>query len=129
MTTDDIARLKELERRCTAAPWEAQTGCSWRRIGTPGNDGNVLCPTLHPRDKHPDLIVEESDLEYICLLRNHAPALIRAAERERLLQECLDVLTTPAGPGATGRAAYLDRVRTAAAALDAFDKQNPRAGG
>lgn len=54
MTT--INRLKELMSAATPGPWQLQDGCSWRRIGTAGHDGNVLCPDTYSRtDRHPDL--------------------------------------------------------------------------
>lgn len=60
----------------TPGPWEVQTSCSWRRIGTPGHDGNVICPTVNPRDGHPDLIASEADLQ----LAAAAPDLLEALE-------------------------------------------------
>ncbi len=53
--TDALTKMRELSERATAGRWEIQDGCSWRRIGTRGHDGNVLCPTNHPGDHHPDL--------------------------------------------------------------------------
>jgi hypothetical protein len=58
--TQDLSDLKleeweRIAREATPGPWELQDGCSWRRIGTRWHDGNVLCPTNHPTDHHPDL--------------------------------------------------------------------------
>ena len=53
------------EKKFTPGPWEIHDSCSWRRIGTPGKDGNVLCPTTHPVDHHVDLICSEEDLALI----------------------------------------------------------------
>jgi hypothetical protein len=44
--------------------WELQTSNSWRRIGAHG-DGDVLLPTSHPRDRHPDLTAPSGVLHYI----------------------------------------------------------------
>lgn len=44
--------------------WELQTSNSFRRIGMHG-DGDVLCATTHPSDRHPDLLAAPGVLEYI----------------------------------------------------------------
>lgn len=44
--------------------WELQTSNSWRRIGAYG-DGDVLCPTTHHVDRHPDLTAPPGVLEYL----------------------------------------------------------------
>ena len=49
----------------TPGPWEWQNGCSWWRLGTRNGDGNVICPTTHPIDRHPDLIVSKEDRDLI----------------------------------------------------------------
>lgn len=46
---------RKIAEAATPGPWELQDGSSWRRIGTREHDGNVLCPTNHPVDRHPDL--------------------------------------------------------------------------
>lgn len=45
--------------------WQLQTSNSFRRIGTPYGDGDVLCGTKHPRDNHPDLLAAPGVLDYI----------------------------------------------------------------
>jgi hypothetical protein len=45
--------------------WELQTSNSFRRIGTPYGDGDVLCGTKHPIDAHPDLLAAPGVLDYI----------------------------------------------------------------
>ena len=45
--------------------WELQTSNSFRRIGTPYGDGDVLCGTKHPIDGHPDLLASPGVLDYI----------------------------------------------------------------
>ena len=64
--------------------WELQTSNSFRRIGTPYGDGDVLCGTKHPRDGHPDLLAAQGVLEYIVAAQ---PSVVIA-----LLDE-LDLLT------------------------------------
>lgn len=44
--------------------WELQTSNSFRRIGIRG-DGDVLCATTHPHDRHPDLLAPRGVLAYI----------------------------------------------------------------
>lgn len=51
----DLDALEKLADEATPGPWIVQDGCSWRRIGTRHGDGDVLCPTNHHRDNHPDL--------------------------------------------------------------------------
>lgn len=53
--TIDLDALEKLADEATPGPWIVQDGCSWRRIGTRHGDGDVLCPTNHHRDNHPDL--------------------------------------------------------------------------
>jgi len=48
-----------------ASDWQLQTSNSFRRIGTPYGDGNVLCGTKHPHDGHPDLLAAQGVLDYI----------------------------------------------------------------
>ncbi len=50
-----VERLRQRLAMATQTPWELQDGCSWRRIGTQGHDGNVLHPTNSRTDNHPDL--------------------------------------------------------------------------
>ena len=45
--------------------WQLQTSNSFRRIGTPYGDGDVLCATTHQRDRHPDLLAAAGVLDYI----------------------------------------------------------------
>ena len=45
--------------------WQPQTSNSFRRIGTPCGDGNVLCGTKHPLEGHPDLLAAPAVLDYI----------------------------------------------------------------
>src|SRR5262245_65919678 len=52
------------DRRAKFARWELQTSNSFRRIGLLG-DGDVLCGTTHPSDRHPDLLAAPGVLEYI----------------------------------------------------------------
>ena len=76
-----LARLEMMADLCTSGPWEVQTGCSWRRIGSAGKDGNVLCPTNHPVDGHPDLSSadgnRENNLALMAESRTAIPALVK----------------------------------------------------
>lgn len=85
-----IASLRELLARATPGPWQLQDGCSWRRIGTAGRDGNVLCPSTYSRDdNHPDLTAGKGEDLYANL------RLIVAAVNA--LPTLLDTLTNSAG--------------------------------
>ena len=96
----DIAALRKAAYRATPGPWEVQTGCSWRRIGTAHGhhrrDGDVLAPTVSAADGHPDISAPAGNLEYIAAAN---PAVILAlldrlelAERDT---ELLDWLADP----------------------------------
>lgn len=61
---DPLGRLREVVGAATPGEWEIQDGCSWRRIGTPGNNGNVLCPYNSPTDNHPDLCAGRGESTY-----------------------------------------------------------------
>ena len=45
--------------------WQLQDSNSFRRIGTPYGDGDVLCGTKHPIDGHPDLLAAPGVLDYV----------------------------------------------------------------
>lgn len=51
----DLDELERVANEATPGDWQLQDGCSWRRIGTRGHDGNVLCPYITQTDRHPDL--------------------------------------------------------------------------
>jgi hypothetical protein len=68
MSPDDREKLRSLATALLSAPtglWELQTSNSFRRIGTPGGDGNVLCATKQRSDGHPDLLAASVVLSYI----------------------------------------------------------------
>lgn len=44
------------EAKHTPGPWELWTGCSWRRFGSKTTGTEVVVPTNHPIDGHPDLL-------------------------------------------------------------------------
>ena len=75
-----VNNLRELLTQTTPGLWEVQDGCSWRRIGTQGHDGNVLCPTNCSHDNHPDLEASDgkrdANLRSIVALHNAAPFLL-----------------------------------------------------
>ncbi len=80
-------QLRELLAKATPGPWKIQDGCSWRRIGTDRGDGNVLCPTNHSGDGHPDLTANGGDtyanLKLIVAAVNALPALLSELEQLR----------------------------------------------
>lgn len=60
-----LDRLRHLAHSAPQSEWELQTGCSWRRIGCDGRDGNILRPNNHHIDGHPDLAAGDNVLGYI----------------------------------------------------------------
>lgn len=82
-------QLKILVERATKGRWELQDGSSWRRIGTLGHDGNVLCPYNSRTDHHPDLTAGRGEdlyanLELICASVNLAKAIVSEGAVERM---------------------------------------------
>jgi hypothetical protein len=85
--------LLALERMSTAAklafiprdPWIVQNGCSWTRIGTQGEDGNILRPTV-AKDGVPDIIAAHGVLDYVMATQPSevakVVALVAALQRE-----------------------------------------------
>lgn len=80
MTREERQKLRELALAASEATrtrpygrrgaeetvWQLQTSNSFRRIGSYGyGDGDVLCATTHPRDRHPDLLAPPGVLDYI----------------------------------------------------------------
>lgn len=73
VTADERQLLRKAAARASArfepstdpGPWQLQTSNSFRRIGTPEGDGDVLSATNHPVDGHPDLLAAPGVLEYI----------------------------------------------------------------
>lgn len=55
----------DVHRTALADPWTLQTSNSFRRIGTLHGDGDVLCATIHPVDRHPDLLAAPGVLDYV----------------------------------------------------------------
>jgi len=62
---DGMRGRGEFRRSGLSEDWQLQTSNSFRRIGTPYGDGNVLCGTKHPHDGHPDLLAAQGVLDYI----------------------------------------------------------------
>lgn len=76
----NATRAKTRERRTAlAGDWALQTSNSFRRIGAHG-DGDVLCATTHPSDRHPDLLAPPGVLDYL------------VAAQPRIVLELLDYL-------------------------------------
>jgi hypothetical protein len=94
MTRAERDELRELARRAMGVRpgvWALQTSNSFRRVGTRG-DGDVLCATTHPVDRHPDLLAPPSVLEYLVAMQPKIGlelldglALVEV-ERDRLLR-------------------------------------------
>lgn len=55
----------DVQRTVLSLDWQLQTSNSFRRIGTPYGDGDVLCGTKHPRDGQPDLLAAPGVLDYV----------------------------------------------------------------
>lgn len=94
-----ITELRELLAKATPGPWELQDGCSWRRIGTRGHDGNVLCPdTYSATDRHPDLRAGKGEdiyanLHLIVAMRNNLEPLLEAlASRDETVRRLTEAL-------------------------------------
>src|ERR1700674_3458181 len=85
MTQEQREELKRMAEMKTPGKWEVQTGCSWRRIGTPETDGGILRPTNHHMDGHPDLKVRGEDLTYMVAASNAALDLLAENHRMREL--------------------------------------------
>jgi hypothetical protein len=84
------AQIRARLDKATPGPWELHDSCSWRRIGTPERDGNVLCPTI-ASDGHPDLnggydnllliASAPEDLKYLLDRLEMAEELLKRAEK------------------------------------------------
>ena len=87
----DIERLRQRLAMATATPWELQDGCSWRRIGTQGRDGNVLCPTNSLTDNHVDLTAGRGESVYanLALAVEAVNALPHLLDRIAIMEEVL----------------------------------------
>jgi hypothetical protein len=91
----ELAALNEI---ATPGPWEWQNGCSWWRLGTRYGDGDVICPTVHHMDNHPDLSIRNpADKDLIIFANNNLPTIRRALrlaaavqEAEKALEQCTD---------------------------------------
>lgn len=104
MTEDsvDIDALERLAAAATPGPWEVQNSCSWSRIGQAHphryRDGNVLRPTNHPVDRHPDLTGDNltPDLAYIAAC--HPQAIQSLIQRVREAEGKREPITVDIGP-------------------------------
>nr|WP_288355948.1 ead/Ea22-like family protein [uncultured Pseudomonas sp.] len=119
-----VQQLRERASRATPGPWELQTSNSWRRIGTTGGrfaDGDVLAPTTHRGDNHPDLAARQEDLDFI-VAANPAAILVLLDKVEQL-EKSLRLVQTHAGTAYNrGRQAGIaDQERTAREAIAAMD--------
>lgn len=87
LTPEELKTLEELEAKATKAPWQYQTGCSYRRFGQLGadyRDGNVASAEKH-HDGQLSIRIREEDGELIEAARNALPRLlahIRTLESE-----------------------------------------------
>jgi hypothetical protein len=73
MTGEHRSRLVAALMALPDGPWEVWTSCSFRRISRrDGGDGDVLCGVVQRSDGHPDLSMNEKQLQALCDLRNLA---------------------------------------------------------
>ena len=64
---DDLNKLIAAVDTLPDGPWEVWTSCSFRRISGPdGRDGGVLCGVIQRSDGHPDLSMNERQLQALC---------------------------------------------------------------
>ena len=75
--------LREAIARLPSGEWEVWTSNSFRRItavhnGRHGQDGGVISGTIQCSDGHPDLSMNEKQLEALCVLRNTVAKIIGA---------------------------------------------------
>lgn len=95
MHQTDRPHLRALAERATPGPWELQTSNSWRRIGTAGArfaDGDVLAPTTHRGDNHPDLAARQEDLDFI-VAADPATVMVLLDEIDRFKAENVELLS------------------------------------
>lgn len=104
MTASDnlsaIEAIEEAMKNVTPGPWKVFDGCSWRRIGTIGRDGNdcaVLAPTK-ASDGHPDLTCSRgndlnANLNYIaaCSPERISTLLAEARKAEAMKREIAEL--------------------------------------
>ena len=83
----DLRAAQRLCDEATPGPWALWTGCSWRRFGSehPGHHREVICPTNHPHDHHPDLILREEDGRFVAEARTLLPEALAEIARLRAL--------------------------------------------
>lgn len=74
--SDIVKEAENLSRAATPGPWFWASSNSWQRLMREGGrDGGVLCPTVHPVDKHPDVYGSTEDMTFIARARTLLPAL------------------------------------------------------
>lgn len=76
-----LDEVRERESKATQGPWQLQDGCSWRRFGTIGGDGDIVRPTNHWQDKHPDLDGKYENFRFIEHSRSDVPRLLAIISR------------------------------------------------
>lgn len=99
MTQQLIDRLESALERVQGMgraplPWEVNSGCSYRRVGTVptqengfrgrGNGDNVLCAVRQASDGHLDLSMNERDLKALVEIVNSVPEIIRALKEAKI---------------------------------------------
>lgn len=80
---DELAEWKRLDETATPVPWMWHTGCSWRRLVRDDRMGDVrevATPTVNQHDAHPDLNIDQMDMELIVAMRNNFRRLIEEVE-------------------------------------------------
>lgn len=110
LAPDQLAELDELEARATPGQWKLYTSNSWRRIGVALTYHEILWPTTHQWDRHPDLAGPnvDNDLALLIALRNAWPQLRRVTRwisvEERLPHPFVNVPVVAWGGKAKGLA-------------------------
>jgi hypothetical protein len=79
-------KLRKALEALPAGPWEVWTSCSYRRVTSLARreiledrhlgDGGVLRGTIQRSDNHPDLNLNETELQALCDLRNLIAELV-----------------------------------------------------
>lgn len=113
LTREILDRLKELEAKATPAPWEEVTEQAGE-CPSFGSDTFVDSFTGHVFD-----CSKQDDARLACALRNHAPALIAAAEELEQIGSALAQIESRAGEPAAHNASIHQRFLNYAQVMDA----------
>lgn len=83
MSDDPVTEARALLAAATPGPWRWWTSNSFRRLSTDadGKDGGVAYATVHPIDRHPDIVIREPDMALIAAAPRLLAALVERCER------------------------------------------------